>query len=292
MSDLFPKISIVTPVFNQAVYLEECILSILDQKYPNLEYIIVDGGSTDGTVDIIKKYSPFLAYWVSEKDAGIYHALQKGFEKSTGEIMGWLNSDDILHRKSLFSVADIFGKFREVDWLQGYPTVIDELGRIVFHRPHRFSKYSFYLKEYHDGIFIQQESTYWRRSLWKKTGAFISTSYKYAGDFELWMRFFLNSQLVCTNALIGAFRMRSTGQISTDFYQPYVSECDKIIDGEIAKFSAAELKSLQKIKKNYKIKEKYPVISGLLSVDSSFLKEQKAAFSVNFDLQDKSFELK
>ncbi len=132
MPDQFPKISIVTPVFNQVVYLEDCILSILDQKYPNLEYIIIDGGSTDGTVDIIKKYSPFLTYWVSEKDAGIYHALQKGFEKATGDIMGWLNSDDILHRKSLFSIADIFRKFNDIEWLQGFPTVIDELGELFF----------------------------------------------------------------------------------------------------------------------------------------------------------------
>ncbi len=291
MPDQFPRISIVTPVYNQAIYLEECILSILDQKYPNLEYIIVDGGSTDGTVDIIKKYSSFLAYWVSEKDGGIYHALQKGFEKSTGEIMGWLNSDDILHRKSLFSIADIFQKFGEIEWLQGYPTVIDASGRIVFHRPHRFSKYSFYMKEYHDGIFIQQESTYWRRSLWDKTGAFISTAYKYAGDFELWMRFFLYSRLVCTNALIGAFRMRSTGQISTDFYLPYISECDQIIDVEIERLSAGDLNFLKKIKKDNKLREKYPLLSKYLGADNSLFKEYRTALSVEFDLRNKSFEL-
>ncbi len=205
--------------------------------------------------------------------------------------MGWLNSDDILHRKSLFSIAGIFQKFSDVEWLQGYPTVIDESGRIVYHRPHRFSKYSFYLKEYHDGIFIQQESTYWRRSLWNKAGAFISTSYKYAGDFELWMRFYLYSRLACTNALIGAFRMRNSGQISTDFYKPYILECDQIIDAEVGRLSAAELKILQKIKNDYKWKVKYPFLSKYLAGNNSFLKEHISALSVDFDLKTKSFEL-
>ena len=90
-----PKISIVTPSFNQAQFIEETILSVLNQNYPNLEYIIIDGGSTDGSVDIIKKYADKIAYWVSEKDSGMYDAINKGFGKSTGEILAWINSDDI-----------------------------------------------------------------------------------------------------------------------------------------------------------------------------------------------------
>jgi glycosyltransferase involved in cell wall biosynthesis len=89
----YPRISIVTPSFNDVEYLEQTILSIINQGYPNLEYVIIDGGSTDGSVDIIKKYADHLAYWVSEKDQGMYHAIQKGFQKTTGEIMGWINSD-------------------------------------------------------------------------------------------------------------------------------------------------------------------------------------------------------
>src|SRR5450432_2242376 len=94
VTDIYPTISIVTPVFNQIDFVEDCIRSILDQNYPNLEYIIIDGGSTDGTTDIIEKYTDQIQYWISEPDHGIYHALQKGFQRSTGEIMGWLNSDD------------------------------------------------------------------------------------------------------------------------------------------------------------------------------------------------------
>src|SRR5579863_3042816 len=94
MPDQFPKISIITPTLNQGGYIEESILSVIGQKYPNLEYIIVDGGSTDNTLETIKKYEQYITYWVSQKDNGMYEALNHGFKKATGEIMGWLNSDD------------------------------------------------------------------------------------------------------------------------------------------------------------------------------------------------------
>lgn len=106
----YPKISIVTPSFNQGQYLEETILSVINQNYPNLEYIIIDGGSTDNSVEIIKKYEKHLKYWVSEKDRGQSHAINKGLEHCTGEIFNWLNSDDYYIDGTLFKIADLFLK--------------------------------------------------------------------------------------------------------------------------------------------------------------------------------------
>jgi len=123
-----PTISIVTPSFNQAPFLEECIDSILSQNYPNLEYIIMDGGSTDGSVEIIKKYARHLTYWQSQPDGGQYAAINEGFTKTTGEIMAWLNSDDKLHSGSLKIVGGVFKHFEGIDWLTGRPTAWDENG--------------------------------------------------------------------------------------------------------------------------------------------------------------------
>jgi glycosyltransferase involved in cell wall biosynthesis len=234
---MYPKISIITPNYNGAQFLEETILSVIGQNYPNLEYIIADGGSTDGSVEIIKKYETKLKCWISEPDKGLYYALQKGFDKSTGEIMGWINSDDKLIGNSLFILSDIFNQNKSINWLQGYPTVIDEKSRIVFHRPHAFKREYFLCKSYKSGSFIQQESTFWRRSLWVKAGTKISTEYKYAGDFELWIRFFNYDRLYITTAIIGSFRVRTAGQISQVYYKEYLAECNEITDKDYQKLS-------------------------------------------------------
>lgn len=228
----YPKISIVTPVYNQVDLLEQTILSLLNQKYPNLEYIIIDGGSTDGTVDIIKRYESQLAYWVSEPDNGMYDAIQKGFEHSTGEIMAWLNSDDMYHKGSLFTIAEIFTNFPDVEWLEGTNTLFDNHefgGRIVLSSSSfQISKYDFLLGYYH---WIQQESTVWRRSLWEKTNG-LNTNYKYAGDYALWLSFFRHAKLYRTDALIGGFRKWSDKQVSSKLIECYEEECKKALQNE------------------------------------------------------------
>ena len=141
----YPKISVVTPVYNQVQYLEKTILSIVNQNYPNLEYIIIDGGSTDGSVDIIKKYEQYLTYWVSESDSGMYDAIQKGFDKSTGEIMCWLNADDVFLYNSLFAVSNVFMNNPSINWITSHHTVIDENDVITFVKPTKqYCKYHFY----------------------------------------------------------------------------------------------------------------------------------------------------
>jgi glycosyltransferase involved in cell wall biosynthesis len=245
----FPKISIVTTSFNQAPYLEQTIKSVLDQQYPNLEYIIIDGGSSDGSIEIIRKYEKQIAFWVSEKDKGMYDGIQKGFERCTGELMAWINSDDVFHPKSFFVVAEIFSKMKEVDWLQGIPTVIDEEGKTVYVKNFRkWSKYNYFLG---DQEHIQQESTFWRKSLWEKAGGKMNSSLKLAGDYELWMRFFEHSKLYCVKTILGAFRMRSTNQFSLERMDEYNAEVASILNERLKNLSPDE-KSALEIIHNYR----------------------------------------
>ena len=238
----YPKISIVTISFNQGEYLEQTILSVLNQQYPNLEYIIIDGGSTDNSVEIIRKYESKLAYWVSEKDKGMYDAIQKGFEKSTGEIMAWINSDDCYHTNSFFVVSEIFSQFQKVEWLQGMPSIIDESGRIVMVLD--FRRWAIYDYLSRDKAFIQQESCFWRRSLWERSGGTINTSLKYAGDYALWLTFFDYAELYCTNTIIGGFRMRTKNQFSLEKMDEYHAEGNALLSIRENKMTARERKNL------------------------------------------------
>ncbi|WP_163264258.1 glycosyltransferase family 2 protein [Dysgonomonas sp. 216] len=248
----YPKITIVTPNYNQADYLEQTIQSVLGQNYPNLEYIIIDGASTDGSVEIIKKYADKLTYWESVADKGMYHAIQKGFEKSTGEIMAWINSDDMYISKSLFSVAEIFSSFKNVNWLLGFPTFYDAQGRLVHcsHTMHRWSKFDVYTGNYR---WIQQESVFWRRTLWDKIGASIDISLKYAGDFDLWNKFFKHDKLYVTTALLSGFRQRDGEQLSMSQSAAYEKEIQLILGKN--EYSESEKRVIRNYEKVYKRSE-------------------------------------
>src|SRR5260221_12068078 len=124
----WPKITLVTAVYNGEEYLEETIRSIVNQGYPNLEYIVVDDGSTDGTVEIIRKYERQVSCWFSQTNQGLYAALNAGFARSTGEIMGWLNSSDLLQLNGLFTVGSGVAGLGEAEWITGRPTKISAGG--------------------------------------------------------------------------------------------------------------------------------------------------------------------
>jgi glycosyltransferase involved in cell wall biosynthesis len=234
-SDL-PKISLVTPSFQQGRFLEDCIRSVLDPQYPNLEYFVMDGGSTDESRKIIRRYAGRLTGWRSRKDGGHMDAVQEGFRRSTGEIMGWLNSDDRLTPWALRVVAAVFRQFPEVQWITSmYPMVMNAEGLVLAaRRAEGFNAQAFYrgrnapFNPRFYSCMIQQESTFWRRRLWEKAGGRVDTGLRVAGDFELWSRFFEHAQLFTLGVPLGIFRVQPDSFSSREF-EPYMEVCRRVL---------------------------------------------------------------
>ncbi len=182
---ILPKISIVTPSFNQGKFLEKTILSVLEQGYPNLEYIIIDGGSTDESVDIIKKYADRLTYWVSEPDRGQSHAINKGFERATGEIFGWLNSDDWYHPGALQAVAEAFAANPEAGAVVGAGEMLFESTRDVI----LVEPFSVNLTTLYGAVdkFFMQPSCLFTHTAWLECGP-LDENLHLAMDLDLWLR--------------------------------------------------------------------------------------------------------
>jgi len=234
-----PRISVVIPSFNQGAYLETTIRSVLDQGYPNLELIIMDGGSTDNSVSIIKKYQDKITWWQSQADDGQYWAVNEGFKKSSGEIMTWINSDDKLHPNSLNTVATIFSQKDNVEWVTGTPNVMNEAGVIkwICYPAPVFSQQNYLDKKYDVPSYIQQEGTFWHRSLWEKSGSTLQTALRMAGDLELWSRFFRYAPLYTLNLCTGCFREHKN-QKTASAMALYRAEAEQILDAEIDLFRA------------------------------------------------------
>ena len=202
------------------------IKSVLSQNYQNLEYIIIDGGSTDGTVEIIKKYADKLAFWVSEKDDGIYSAIQKGFNRASGEIMAWINSDDYYSEHCFQIISEIFSNYKEIDWITGLTITYNEKDWIVgSHSSTDFTRLDLLCGNFQ---WIQQESTFWRKTLWEKAGSKLG-KYKLADDFELWLRFSRYAKLYCIDSYLGGFRQRSKDQLSLEGLGKYLEECEQAV---------------------------------------------------------------
>lgn len=271
-----PKLSIVTPSFNQGEFIEETIQSVLRQNYQNIEYVVIDGGSSDNSVDIIKKYEDKLHFWISERDEGHGHALNKGFSHTSGEIMAWINSDDKYTPWSFNVVAEIFSKFPHVMWIVGFNSWWNSTGAMTTASRCPKNIFDFLLGNYG---WIQQESVFWRRELWEKAGGYINQNYKLMVDGELWTRFFLHEELYSVDCILSGYRMHNNNRAKLHSSN-CLEEMNIAISLMKSKCSINTIDSYGKIKLLEKIK-KFPFI--LRFFDSSI---QKIAGYKNIVFED------
>lgn len=238
-----PLITIITPSFNQGNYIEDTILSVLNQDYPNLEYIIIDGGSTDQTVDIIKKYSDRISYWVSGKDRGQSHAINKGFERATGEIINWINSDDQLMPGTLHKLAALFNADPELMMVHGR---IEYFGET---RPY----YSVNLPakdldtRYISHICMPQPATFYRRQLLLEQGL-LDESLHFSMDTDLFVRAGLHYKIRQSNEVFARFRLHAASKSVSAFNKNFLKDNAVIFSKTITslglKQAIAEMKQL------------------------------------------------
>lgn len=251
------KISIITPSYNQGKYLEQTILSILNQGYADLEYIVIDGGSSDNSVEIIKKYADRLAYWISEKDSGQTEAINKGFKKATGEIVGWINSDDILLPKSLERISAAFKKRTHPDVIFGWTLRISEDNKILFN--HFLPKPSLWLAK--RGVFyFGQQSWFWKREMFDYLG-YLDERCHACMDIEFIMRQF-----------IAKAKMDQVPQILAGFRQHELTKTSQ--NGDIWTVDRARLKKKYKIL-NYRTPKKFAkIVYGLTKlINGNYLRQ-------------------
>jgi glycosyltransferase involved in cell wall biosynthesis len=218
------KISIVTPSFNQGIFIEETIQSIIGQKYSNLEYIIQDGGSSDDTVNTILKYESQIHFWESKQDKGQSDAINLGFSRSSGDIMAWLNSDDILVPGTLSYIANYFVKNPNVDVVYGNRLIIDKDSKLVG---------KWVLPDHRNEIlkwadYVPQETMFWRRSIWDQVGG-INPTFKFALDWDFICRMIdANAKIVHIPKFFGAFRAHSQQKTATNINTDGISEMELI----------------------------------------------------------------
>lgn len=203
-----PKVSIVMPSFDQGQFLEESICSVLAQDYPLIEFIIVDGGSKDQSVDIIRKYQDHLAWWVSEKDKGHADGLNKGFAHAAGEILAWLNSDDIYFPGAVSEAVAILKEHPEAGMVYGDANLIDDAGKPAGKFAARQTDYRRMLR---GSVHIPQATTFFRADLWRQVGP-LDLSLFFSFDYDLWVKLARVSELLYVPRLWANFRIHNRGK--------------------------------------------------------------------------------
>jgi len=225
----YPKISIVTPSYNQAPYLEQTILSVLEQQYPNLEYFIIDGGSTDGSIDIIKKYGAHITRWVSEPDSGQSEAINKGFTMCSGDIVGWLNSDDYYEKNVFARIAGIFEN-ENIHILNGDCRLVKENG-VAFGLV--CSKKLYLNRLLHSWVpysIPPQPAIFFRRACLEKVGL-LDESLHYGMDYDLWLRLCTHYRFDYVPGILANYRFHEQSKsVSGDGFAKFIPEWHSVRD--------------------------------------------------------------
>ena len=203
-----PLISIITPSYNQGRFIEATIRSVIEQDYPEIEYIIVDGGSRDETLEIIQRYQSHIAWWVSEPDQGQTDALNKGFARATGDILAWINSDDTYLPGAFAEAAAFLQAHPEVGMVYGDANLVDEAGRFLERFPARQTDYK---RLRRGSVHIPQQASFFRADLWRKVGP-LDPSFYFAMDYDLWVRLAKLTPLHYHPRLWANFRLHGQGK--------------------------------------------------------------------------------
>lgn len=237
----YPKISIVTPSYNQGKFIEETILSVLNQNYPNLEYIIIDGGSADNSVEIIKKYQDRLAYWVSEKDRGQSHAVNKGFKRATGDIVGWLNSDDTYLPQCVENVVKAFKKNPDANAIYGNFVYIDENGKTLWKR-YVLSRFPYETLLFY--THFGQPAVFFKRKFLNKIG-YLDERLIYGMDLDFFLRMKRQCKMVHISRFLATCRLQKEMKTFYERTLGYVLEQRIIFEkNKIKKFKNKKIDSL------------------------------------------------
>lgn len=225
MEYLLPKFTIITPSYNQGKYIQDTIESVLNQKYPNIEYLILDGGSTDNTYEIVQKYSDHLT-WISEPDGGQADAINKGIKKATGDIIAFLNSDDYYYPETLIKVAKTFYEHPDIAWVTGNYHIVSENKKII--QPYVVNYKDLYRKHSNPHLlrltnYIAQPSTFWRKKVNEESGGFDSTL-RYTFDYDFWLRMIDKYPHSYINEPLSAFRIHDQSKGGVEYHSQFTEE--------------------------------------------------------------------
>lgn len=207
-----PLVSIITPSFNQAAFLEAAIQSILDQSYPHIEYILIDGGSTDGSLEIIERYKDHFSFWQSQKDAGQTDAINQGLNRAKGKYQAWLNADDILLPHAVEEAVAHLEAQPDIGLVYGAADFINASGKIIGQFPAAQTDYKRLLRGY---VHIPQQAAFWRTDLWRRVGP-LDKRFFFAMDYDLWVRLAKVSQVKYLPQKWAQFRLHGDSKTMTN----------------------------------------------------------------------------